>query len=246
MRHYRADLHIHTVLSACAEIEMIPPLIVEEALFKGLDVIAITDHNSCGNVAAVQQAAAGTTLTVIPGMELQTREEIDIICLFDTLAQALAWQTWVEPQLIDLPNDANLFGPQYCVDAAGDFVEEDGRMLQAPSLISLEDAVDQIHRMGGLAIPAHIDRAAGVMRTLGIWPSDLDVFAVEVSWNMRPSQARQKYQTLPDIAVISNSDAHWLDWIAKVITMYECKDVFNIAELKLALCGQHGRSYHVP
>ncbi|HHE71657.1 MAG TPA: PHP domain-containing protein, partial [Chloroflexi bacterium] len=83
MRAYRADLHIHTVLSACAEVEMIPPLIVAEALRKGLDILAITDHNATANAPAVRQAAEGTPLTVLLGMELQTREEVDVLCLFE-------------------------------------------------------------------------------------------------------------------------------------------------------------------
>ncbi|HZW04812.1 MAG TPA: PHP domain-containing protein, partial [Anaerolineaceae bacterium] len=91
MKDFRAELHVHTVLSACAEIEMLPPLIVEEALAKGIDVIAITDHNTTGNVAAVQRAALGINLTVLPGMELQTREEVHVLCLFDTLDQAEAF-----------------------------------------------------------------------------------------------------------------------------------------------------------
>jgi 3',5'-nucleoside bisphosphate phosphatase len=87
-----ADLHLHTVLSPCAEVEMIPPLIVRRALEAGLDLIAVTDHNAAANCAAVVQAAAGTGLAVLPGMELQTAEEVHVLCLFDTVEQALTWQ----------------------------------------------------------------------------------------------------------------------------------------------------------
>ena len=89
------DLHIHTVVSACAEIEMIPPLIVRRALELGLDLIAITDHNTAENVEAVQEAARGTALKVLPGMEVQTSEEVHILCLFDTSEQISAWQATV-------------------------------------------------------------------------------------------------------------------------------------------------------
>ena len=90
MNYYCADLHVHTVLSPCAEIEMIPPLIVHRALQAGLALIAVTDHNSAENVAAVIEAAEGTGLTVLPGMEVQTREEVHLTCLFDSLEQVMA------------------------------------------------------------------------------------------------------------------------------------------------------------
>src|SRR5512136_136217 len=95
----RADLHIHTVLSPCAEVEMIPPLIVERALDAGLDLIAITDHNASANAAAVIDAARGTGLKVLPGIELQTREEVHLLCLFDSLEQLQTWQTEVDDAL---------------------------------------------------------------------------------------------------------------------------------------------------
>ncbi|HNH06460.1 MAG TPA: PHP domain-containing protein, partial [Anaerolineales bacterium] len=78
MKNFRADLHVHTVLSPCAEVEMIPPLIVQEALERQIDIIAITDHNASANVAAVQKAAHGTTLHVFGGMEVQTREDVHL------------------------------------------------------------------------------------------------------------------------------------------------------------------------
>ena len=80
LRTYLAELHVHTVLSPCAEVEMIPPFIVQEAIKKGICLIAITDHNASANVGAVQKAASGTGLTVLPGMELQTREEVHLLC----------------------------------------------------------------------------------------------------------------------------------------------------------------------
>jgi len=88
----RAELHVHTVLSPCAEIEMLPPLIVQEAVDREIQLIAITDHNATGNIAAVQKAAEGLPLTVLPGMELQTREEVHNLCLFETLEETAVFQ----------------------------------------------------------------------------------------------------------------------------------------------------------
>jgi len=99
-----ADLHIHTVLSPCAEVEMIPPLIVRRARELGLGLIAITDHNSAENVDSVQRAARGSGLKVLPGMEVQTSEEVHVLCLFDTLEQVLDWQECVFGSLPPLKN----------------------------------------------------------------------------------------------------------------------------------------------
>ena len=109
MKSYLAELHIHTVVSPCAGIEMIPPLIVQEALERGINFIAITDHNTTANVRAVQMAARGTDLTVLPGMELQTKEEVHLLCLFDTLDQAEAWQALVRARMPPLENNIEFF-----------------------------------------------------------------------------------------------------------------------------------------
>ena len=129
MKTFRADLHVHTVLSPCAAIEMIPPLIVQEALTQGIRLIAITDHNATGNIGAVQKAAAGTDLIVIAGMEVQTREEVHVLCLFDTLSQAEAWQQIVDQALPAIENNPDFFGEQFVVDETGDFIRSEERLL---------------------------------------------------------------------------------------------------------------------
>jgi len=246
VRAYRADLHLHTVLSACAEVEMIPPLIVEEALYKGLDLIAVTDHNAVGNVAAVMEAARGTGLTVLPGMELQCQEEVDCVCLFDTLEQALAWQQQIDARLLPLENDAERFGPQFLVDANGDFLAEDTRFFQGPARIGLQEAAAAVAKLGGLLIPAHIDRPSkGLLGVLGLWPPDLTVEAAEVSPNIRPSEARKRYPFLGSLPLITSSDAHCLDVIGQVVTMFTI-EAPTVAELSRAFRGAGDRRFHVP
>ena len=210
MREYQADLHLHTLLSTCAEVEMLPPLIVEEARRKGLGVIAVTDHNATGNVASVMEAARGSGLGVLPGMELLTREEVDVLCVFDTLEQAQAWQAQVDGWLLPLENDVDAFGPQFLVDAEGEFAAEDTVMRKSPAMVGLEEAALRVHALGGMVIPAHIERTGyGLMHVLGVWPPDLEADALEVSHNIRPNQARQRYPSLPDLPIITNSDAHF-------------------------------------
>ncbi|MBN1486542.1 MAG: PHP domain-containing protein [Anaerolineae bacterium] len=248
LREYRADLHLHTLASACAEVEMLPPLVLEEARFHGLNILAITDHNSTGNVAAFMEAAKDTEITVLPGMELLTREEVDMICVFDTLEQIADWQAYVDAHLPPLQNDPDSFGPQFLVDKDGDFVAEDPLMRKLPALLSLTEAIQRIHALGGLAIPAHIDRKVyGLMPVLGLWPPDLNADAAEVSPNIRPSAARRRYPSIPShMPLISNSDAHCLDVIGRSMTVFVLRHAPSVAELRLALQGAGQRRFYVP
>jgi len=246
-REYHVDLHIHTVLSACAEVEMIPPLIMEEALQKGLHVIAITDHNATGNAAAVMEAAVGTGVVVLPGMELLTQEEVDVLCIFDTLEQTQAWQAQIDGWLLPLDNDAAHFGPQYLVDAGGDFVGEDTRMRKAPARVGIEEAARAVHALGGLVIPAHVERDVyGLLYVLGFWPPDLEADAAEVSHNMRPSQAYARYLSLKDIPIITSSDAHFLDWIGNTRTVFRLDETPSVESLRAALRQGAGQGFYVP
>jgi hypothetical protein len=232
----RADLHIHTVLSPCAEVEMIPPLIVERALEAALDLIAITDHNATANVAAVIAAARGTGLKIFPGMELATREEVHLLCLFDTLEQIGAWQKQVEQALPNLPNQPEHFGEQFIVDAAGDFVRREERLLLVAANIGLEEAIARVQAIGGVAVPAHIDRPAnGLIAILGFLPIDLRVDALEISKNISESVARTKYRIPDSVAVIQASDAHWLDAIGSAVTEFEFDETRSVAALAQAL-----------
>jgi 3',5'-nucleoside bisphosphate phosphatase len=151
LKAYIADLHVHTVLSPCAEVEMIPPLIVAKALNRGITLTAITDHNASANVGAVQRAAAGTRLAVLPGMELQTREEVHLLCLFDTLEQLAAWQAVVEASMPPLENKIEYFGEQFVVDETGEFIRRETQLLLTSAYLSLEEGVEGRHRpTGGL------------------------------------------------------------------------------------------------
>src|SRR5512132_3787409 len=112
MKQFRADLHVHTVLSPCAEVEMIPPLIVQQALELEIDLIAITDHNASANVGAVQKAAEGTKLTVLPGMEVQSREDLHLLTIFESTDLLDAWQKEVDQVLPEKLNNPDFFGEQ--------------------------------------------------------------------------------------------------------------------------------------
>jgi 3',5'-nucleoside bisphosphate phosphatase len=238
---YVAELHTHTVLSPCAAIEMIPPLIVRAALSRGIRLLAITDHNASANVAAVQEAALGTGLTVLPGMEVHTREEVHLLCLFDTLAQVAAWQAQVDAALPDLPNQIEFWGEQFVVDATGDFLQREPRLLLTAAQLSLECAVARVLALGGLAIPAHVDRAAfGLLTQLGFVPPGLPVLALEISRWLTPAAALQRYPQLAGFVLIQNGDAHHLHEIGGATVLRLAAS--TVAEIGLALRGEGGRS----
>lgn len=193
---------------------MLPPLIVETALERGIRILGITDHNATGNIAAVMQAARGSDLHILPGMELQTREEVHSICLFDTLEQAAAFQRIVDDHLPAMENSPDYFGMQLIVDQEGEFIREEKRLLLTSTDLSLNQACDQVNQLGGLFIPAHVNRKAfGLIEVLGFIPEDISVPVVEISIHTTPHEALLRFPQLQHYTLIHSGDAHRLDEI---------------------------------
>ncbi|MHB0912142.1 MAG: PHP domain-containing protein [Armatimonadota bacterium] len=200
------DLHVHTVLSPCAEVEMIPPLIVARALEAGLDLIAVCDHNSAENAAAVIRAAEGTPLRVLPGLEVESVEGVHLVCLFDEVESALAMQEAVYAALPRLPNKAETFGAQFVVDATGEFVRENTRLLLVPTGLSILEVTEAARGLGGFVLPAHVDRVSyGMLGVLGFMPDEPRFSAVEVSRHFPEDGKIEGY------ALFRSSDAHRLE-----------------------------------
>ena len=147
---------------------MIPPLILQEARSRGIDVLAVTDHNASGNIRAMVNAARGTGITILPGMELQTKEEVHLLCIFETMVQMDTWQSFIDSRLPALRNQVDYFGEQFLVDETGEFLGNEERLLIVSADISIDEAIQRISELGGLAIPAHVDRPAfGLIANLG-------------------------------------------------------------------------------
>jgi PHP family Zn ribbon phosphoesterase len=205
------DLHVHTVLSACAEAEMLPPLIVERALELGLGAVAITDHNSAENAGAVQAAAEGSGLVVFPGLEVFTREEVDLLAIFGDEDSALRMQALVYQALGEAENRPEFFGEQILVDAEGRPCGENRRLLQAATALSVENAVASVHRLGGMVLAAHVDRPArSLIASLGFVPPELDLDGIEVSPRADPEAVMSQHPDLGRFGVGVFSDAHRL------------------------------------
>ncbi len=232
-----ADLHLHTVLSACAEVEMIPPLIIERALELGLDWIAVTDHNSTGNVGAMLAAARGTGLVVTPGMEVESREEVHLVCLFDTAEQAEAWGALVIAHLPRRRNDERFFGAQFVVDAEGEYLRTEERLLLTSTDLSVEEIVQGVAGLGGMVIPAHVDRPANsLLVNLGFVPPGLDMPGLEISRRASAAEFRRAHPELARYGLLSSGDAHRLSELVRRTAVIS--RAATVAELRRALAGE--------
>jgi 3',5'-nucleoside bisphosphate phosphatase len=223
---------------------MIPPLIVEEALQHGIQWIAITDHNATANIAVVQKAAQGTGLAVMPGMELQTREEVHSLCLFDTLEQAQALQDWVDRLLPDMANNPDFFGEQFVVDETGDFIRREERLLLTSVDATLSEAYELVHNLGGLFIPAHINRQAfGLMAVLGLLPTDFPLEVLEISRHISPDEAVKRFPQLKGMPLIQNGDVHFLDDFLGAVSW--TVEGATIEEIRQSIHCHNGRKFNI-
>lgn len=242
---YRAELHVHTVLSPCAEVEMIPPLIIQEALDQGINILGITDHNASANVEAMIAAAEGTGIHIFPGMELQTHEEVHVLCLFDTLEQLLEMQSTVDKSMPHLSNRPDYFGEQFVVDSTGDFIRREETLLLTSSTLTIKQACDLVGHLDGLLIPAHVNRKAfGLLPTLGFIPEELECKQVmEISRHIMAENAVIDYPQLQGKVLIQSGDVHRLNEFLGV--NYFKLEKPSINELELAFSGIDGRVFKI-
>lgn len=240
LKEFKADLHIHTCLSPCGDLGMSPRGIVKEALDKGIDLIAICDHNSSENTAAVIEASKGKGVTVLPGIEVTSKEEVHIIALFENAENALKLQTIIY-QNLEGENDEKVFGMQVAVNAEGEVLGFNQKLLIGAANLSVEKIVDTIHSLNGLAIAAHIDREGfGIIGQLGFIPPGLGLDALEISPRMKINEARLKFSEYRNYPFLCSSDAHYLDDIGKGTTTLLLEEA-SFIEIRMALKGEKFR-----
>ena len=236
-----ADLHIHTCLSPCGDWEMSPRAVVEKSREKGLDIIAICDHNCAENAAAAMRAGEKLGLCVLPGMEICTKEEVHILALFADMTQVLTMQEYVQAHLPG-NNRPDYFGYQIIADENDEVIGENDRMLIGATTLSVEKIVEKTHALNGLSIAAHVDRQAfGLISQLGFIPPDLPLDAVEISFRIPLRDARKKFLGISHLACVTSSDAHFPNDIGRARTEMII-DIPCFEEIRLALQGREGRS----
>ena len=215
-KDYRCDLHIHSCLSPCADLLMTPGNIIREALRIGLDFIAITDHNSAGNVRAAMELARDSGLKLIPGMEVETREEVHLLCYFPVLESLLEWDEIMQMNLPDIRNDEEFFGYQLYTDENDEYIAKEERLLTVASRLSFSEVVEGVRGLGGMVVPAHVDRPVNsVIRQLGFIPPDEEIDLIEISRNRDVGKFLEKHPYLKRYSFIIGSDSHYLADIGK-------------------------------
>lgn len=199
------DLHIHTCLSPCGDDDMTPNNIVNMALIKGLDVIAITDHNHAGNVESCMAAAKDTELLVIGGMEVETSEEIHMVVLFEDINSLRKLEAIIYDSLPKIDNKPDIFGQQYYMNNDDEIIGYENRFLITASSVDVHTLYKLVNELDGVIFPAHIDKSSySIISNLGSIPEELEFGAVEVKKEMAGMSLSEKYE------VLYNSDAHYL------------------------------------
>lgn len=207
------DLHIHTVASPCGDDLMTPHNIVNMSLLKGLDVIAITDHQTMVNCEAVMRVGKAKGLQVIPGMEIEGREEFHLIALFKDLDSAYEMQKWLWTYLPPIQNKSSIFGKQLILNEKDECIGEIEQLLLVAAQVGTDEILKKANQLRGLIYPAHIDRKSySILSNLGSIPIEYPFVFLEISKAAQYSTFQKQY---PNYTIIQSSDAHYLQDIAE-------------------------------
>lgn len=241
MQYYWVDLHIHTTLSPCGELEMGAPEIVDRARAAHLDIIAISDHNICDNYPAIAECAGGTPV-VFPALEVQTAEDIHVLTVFPDYEAAKSFQEWLWRKMPPIENDPEVFGYQVVVDADNEIVRMEDILLLQGVGYEVDEVVAEGRARGAIVALAHVDRPAfAYPAVLGPFPQDYPVDAVEISCRLNSDQANVWRERYPNMTFIRSSDSHMLDTLGRANATKMLLEAPTFGEVKKALAGLDGR-----
>lgn len=216
MSRYLCDLHIHSCLSPCADDDMTPANIAGMAMLNGLNIVALTDHNTAKNCPAFFHHAKKYGIIPIAGMELTTSEDIHVICLFRNLSDALDFESFVDRKRSDYENRPEIFGHQYLMDENDEIVGEERFLLINAADISLDLAFEEVSKRGGVCYPAHIDRVSnGIISVLGSFPELPCFTAYELNRSEKFAEYFERFPLLEKLSKTVSSDAHRLTDISQ-------------------------------
>jgi 3',5'-nucleoside bisphosphate phosphatase len=245
MKIFRADLHIHTVLSPCGDLDMSPKNIVQKAMQMNINIIGITDHNSTLQYKGVKREADRNGIFLLMGVEVTTKEEVHCLVFFEDYKKLHEFQQYLDLHLQSFKNDPSRFGYQVVVDENEMIEYEEERLL----ILAIDQSIDQVeqkvHELGGLFIPAHVDKSKNsIISQLGFIPKGLAIDALEISVNTTKTAFLEQQGYLKNYTFIQNSDAHIIENIGKNVTTFEIEQL-SFSEISLALRGCDGRNVSV-
>lgn len=240
---FKADLHNHTVLSPCGDIEMTPSFIISTAAKKGYDIIGITDHNSTLQGREIKRIVGGGEPYILCGAEVTSKEEAHCLAFVEGEDNLSALQSYLEEHLPKIPNDVDAFGYQLLVNEDEEVLAEEEWLL----ISAIDQTVEQIsafvHSMGGIFIPAHIDKMQNsIISQLGFIPFDLPFDALEFSrrCDINAFLEKNKYINKFGKSYIRSSDAHYPEDFGRTNTYFHMEKR-SFEEIKMALRGENGR-----
>lgn len=211
MSRYYYDFHIHSCLSPCGDDDMTPANIAGAATLAGLNMVALTDHNTAKNCPAFFKAAKRYGIIAVAGMELTTAEDIHIVCLFEKLEEALAFSDEIEQHIVKVKNRPDIFGRQQIMDEEDNILGEEEFLLSNATDISADDVPELVKKFRGVCYPAHIDRTAnGIVSILGVYPEDADFDCYELHNADKQIEYENRFETLKNKIRLVGSDAHYL------------------------------------
>ena len=216
---YFVDLHLHSVLSPCASLEMGAADIVEKCRSEGISIIAVTDHNHIANYKALRDAAesnAGEPLFVLPGMEVQSMEDIHIVVIFPDEDTAYKYKDWLWQKMPKIKNKENKFGYQLIVDKDDNVIDQEEVLLIQGVMRSVDEISSEALKMGCIVILAHMDRPSfSYEAVLGPLPDEFQCSAIELSSRVPDSEIPEWSAKYPGRAFVRSSDSHELGQISR-------------------------------
>lgn len=235
MNRYYYDLHIHSCLSPCGDNDNTPNNIAGMASLCGLNIVALTDHNTCKNCSAFFKAAEKYQIIPIAGMELTTSEDIHVVCLFENLSDALSFDQFIEEKRVLIRNRKEIFGEQLVLNENDEIVSEIEHLLTNATSISIEDVVETVSKFNGICYPAHIDRSAnGIVEILGTIPVDNDFIFYEIHDKSKIAEFSKKFDIPKDRFIVS-SDAHYLTDMRDKENFFEIDEPFSDVKIRARL-----------
>lgn len=206
------DLHLHSCLSPCGDNDMTSYNLVNLAKIFGYDIIALTDHNSCLNCESAMKVGEKAGITVVPGMELCTSEEIHNVCLFPSLEKAMAFSDYIRGTLPPIANREKIFGEQLIMDEGDGILGKEELLLTTASGVSISELNELVDKYDGVCYPAHIDRNSySIISALGDFPPEVESRCFELTPNAKAEEYFEKYPATKGKLIIRSSDAHYLE-----------------------------------